>query len=341
MATIKDIAQKAGVSITTVSRVLNYDKSLSVSDLTRKKIFEAAEALDYTKKKRSSTTRDTVAIVEWYTEQQELDDLYYLSIRMGVKKQAERDHYKVKRYFAGDPLTAIDDVSGIVAIGKFSDDQIKIMQEASDNLVFVDFDTLAKGHDCVVTDFDSSTKSVLAYFIENGLKRIGMISGVEYSSDQQLKITDHRFDVFKNYLEKQSLYDPANVFVGDYTMQSSYNIIDQALKRSKESFPNALFVSNDAMAVGTLKALHDNGVKVPEDVSLVSFNDTAVAKYVIPSLTAVKVNTSKMGAVAVRLLGLLDNNLDNDGHTPEKVVVATRLIERESVHTGKPIREAD
>lgn len=85
---------------------------------------------------------------------------------MGVEKQAERDHYKVKRYFAGDSLTAIDDVKGIVAIGKFSDDQIAEMQEVTDNVVFVDFDTLAKGHDCVVTDFDNSTKSVLNYFIE-------------------------------------------------------------------------------------------------------------------------------------------------------------------------------
>lgn len=335
MATIKDIARKAGVSITTVSRVLNYDKSLSVSDLTRKKIFQAAEALDYTKKKRSSSTRDSIAIVEWYTEQQELDDLYYLSIRMGVEKQAERYHYKVKRYFSGDPLSAIEDVKGIVAIGKFSDEQIQEMQKVTDNLVFVDFDTLAKGHDCVVTDFDNSTKSVLNYFIQNGLKRIGMISGVEYSSDHQLKITDHRFDVFKNYLQKRSLYDPANVFVADYTLQASYDLVDKALKSSKESFPNALFVSNDAMAIGALKALNENDVKVPNDVSLVSFNDTAVAKYVIPSLTAVKVNTGKMGEVAVRLLEMVDANPDGEEHTPEKVVVATKLNERESVRKLK------
>jgi len=291
--------------------------------------------LDYTKKKRSSTTRDSIAVVEWYTEQQELDDLYYLSIRMGVEKQAERFHYKVKRYFADDSLSKIDDVKGIVAIGKFSAEQIDEMSKVTDNVVFVDFDTLARGHDCVVTDFDNSTKSVLNYFIENGLKRIGMISGVEYSSDHQLKITDHRFDVFKHYLEKHALYDPANVFVGDYTMQSSYQLVDQALKSSKESFPNALFVSNDAMAIGALKALHENGVKVPEDVSLVSFNDTAVAKYVIPSLTAVKVNTGKMGEVAVRLLEMVDASTDGDAHTPEKVVVATKMVERESVRKAK------
>ncbi|GEP24382.1 MAG: LacI family DNA-binding transcriptional regulator [Lentilactobacillus diolivorans] len=328
MATIKDIAKRAGVSITTVSRVLNYDKTLSVSDTTRKKIFRVAEDLDYTKKKKASTTRDNIAIVQWYTEKQELDDLYYLSIRMGAEKQAEKMHYKVKRYFANSQLTKIDNVKAIVAIGKFSDAQIKTMLKATKNIVFVDYDTLAKGYDCVVTDFDNATETVLKHFIDHNLKRIGMLSGVEYSTDHKLKIVDPRFEVFKNYLENHSLYDPANVFVGDFTLQSAFDLVNNALKASRKDFPNALFVSNDAMAVGALKALRENKVKVPEEVSLVSFNDTAVAKYVIPSLSAIKVDTSKMGEVAVRLLDIESN--EDDHHTPEKVIVGNRLIKRES-----------
>lgn len=332
MATIKDIAHKAGVSITTVSRVLNYDKSLSVSDATRKKIFQAAEDLDYTKKHRVSTTRDSIAVVEWYSEQQELDDLYYLSIRMGAEKMADQLHYKVKRYFAGDSLNAIDrDVKSIIAIGKFSDQQIQAMLKATRNIVFVDFDTLAKSYDCVVTDFDNSTKSVLDYFIDNGLKQIGMLSGIEYTNDHKLKIVDPRLEVFRNYLEHKSLYNPDNVFIGDYTLQTAYNLINQAIQKDRESFPNALFVANDAMAVGALKALHENGIAVPDDVSLVSFNDTAVAKYVIPSLTAVKVNTGMMGEVAMQLLNQLNTSTSaEENRTPQKVVVGNRLIKRES-----------
>ncbi|KAL3949345.1 LacI family DNA-binding transcriptional regulator [Lentilactobacillus hilgardii] len=329
MATIKDIAKKAGVSITTVSRVLNYDKTLSVSDTTRKKIFRVAEDLAYTKKKKAGNIKDNIAIVQWYTEQQELDDLYYLSIRLGAEKRAERLHYKVHRFFANDSLSKIKDVKAIVAIGKFSDAQIKVMLKVTANVIFVDFDTLAKGYDCVVTDFDNSTESVLTYFIESGLKRIGMLSGVEYSSDHKLKIVDPRFDVFKDYLENQSLYDPANVFVGDFTMQSAFDLVNNALKTNRKDFPNALYVANDAMAVGALKAFHENKVNVPEDVSVVSFNDTAVAKYVIPSLSSVKVDTGKMGEVAVSLVDTIEDD-DDDHHTPQKVIVGNRLIKRES-----------
>jgi LacI family transcriptional regulator len=329
LATIKDIAKKAGVSITTVSRVLNYDKTLSVSDTTRKKIFRVAEDMAYTKKKKAGNAKDTIAIVQWYTEKQELDDLYYLSIRMGAEKRAERLHYKVHRFFANDSLAKIKDVRAIIAIGKFSDAQIKSMLKVTPNVVFVDFDTLAKGYDCVVTDFDNATETVLQYFIDQGLTRIGMLSGVEYSSDHQLEISDPRFDIFKDYLESHSLYDPANVYVGDFTMQSAFDLINNALNADRKDFPNALYVANDAMAVGALKALNQNHVRVPEDVSLVSFNDTAVAKYVIPALSSIKVNTGKMGEVAVSMIDAGDDD-DADYHTPEKVIVGNRFIKRES-----------
>ena len=93
MATIKDIAQAAGVSSATVSRVLNHDQSMSVSDETRKKIFAVAEQLHYKKIKKQKTdirTKGRLAIIEWYTEQEELDDLYYYAIRMGTEKKSAR-----------------------------------------------------------------------------------------------------------------------------------------------------------------------------------------------------------------------------------------------------------
>ena len=82
MATIKDIAEKAGVSSATVSRVLNYDASLSVADETKKRIFEAAEELSYRKRSSKRYVDQKIAIIHWYTEKEELNDLYYLSIRL-------------------------------------------------------------------------------------------------------------------------------------------------------------------------------------------------------------------------------------------------------------------
>ena len=88
MATIKDIANLAEVSPATVSRVLNYDMELSVSQETRQKIFEVAEQLNYTKHKNKKKEVMTFRLVQWYDSEEELADLYYLAIRLGIEKKA-------------------------------------------------------------------------------------------------------------------------------------------------------------------------------------------------------------------------------------------------------------
>ncbi len=90
MATIKDIAQLAGVSPATVSRVLNYDPDLSVGLATKQKIFEAAERLNYTKhRKNAANTKQTLRLIQW-DDTEELEDLYYLSIRLGIEKKRQK-----------------------------------------------------------------------------------------------------------------------------------------------------------------------------------------------------------------------------------------------------------
>lgn len=89
IVTIKDIAEQVGVSSATVSRVLNYDETLSVSDETKKKIFETAETLNYKKRARKTSRQKKIRFVQWFSDPEELDDIYYLSIRLGVEKRAE------------------------------------------------------------------------------------------------------------------------------------------------------------------------------------------------------------------------------------------------------------
>ena len=127
MATIKDIAQLVSVSQATVSRVLKGDKSLSVSPETRQAIFEAAQELDYTKhlkKIQSTDSHSSLAIVQWYSEREELDDLYYYSIRISVEQRALELGYSLVRSFNDLDHPLLDEVDAIIAIGKFSQAQI-------------------------------------------------------------------------------------------------------------------------------------------------------------------------------------------------------------------------
>ena len=331
MATIKDIAQTAGVSPATVSRVLNYDKSMSVSDETRKKIFDIAEQLNYKKSKRQKKTApqtNPIAIVEWYTELEELDDLYYYSIRLGIEKKAQELGYDIVRIFNNDSLSQLEQIDGIIAIGKFSTKQVKELEQYSPALVFVDSDTLDQGHSCVTTDFEHAVTHVLHHFLQQGIREIGMIAGREETTDGTTSLDDPRLACFCRYLSDKGLYQPAYVKIGKFSSESGYQLMKDMIDQQKEQMPQAFFIASDALAVGALRALQEAGIAVPQDVQIISFNDTSIAKYVYPPLSTVTVFTEEMGKQALQMLDQLIKI--DESPIPYMIKLSTKLTLRES-----------
>lgn len=331
MVTIKDIAHAAGVSSATVSRVLNQDQAMSVSDETRTKIFTIAEQLGYKKSKKTnkrSKSSHRIAIIEWYTEQEELDDLYYYSIRLGAEKRAQELGFEIIIIFNNDSMVQLENIDGIIAIGKFSPDKIKELETYSDNLVFVDSDTLNYGHSCVTTDFENSVINVIDYFINNGLKKIGMIAGQETSSDKSTLLSDPRLNTFQSYLKQLKLYDPNLIKIGSFSSEAGYKIMKKFIIELGDNLPQAFFAANDALASGALRALQEAKIPVPERVSLISFNDTSLAKYMYPKLSTVTVFTEEMGKQAIQILE--QSFLKDSPSVAYMVKLATRLTIRES-----------
>ena len=331
MATIKDIAQTAGVSPATVSRVLNYDKSMSVSDETRKKIFDIAEQLNYKKSNRQKKTASQthrIAIVEWYTELEELDDLYYYSIRLGIEKKAQELGYDIVRIFNNDSLSQLEQIDGIIAIGKFSTKQVKELEQYSPALVFVDSDTLDQGHSCVTTDFEHAVTHVLHHFLQQGIRAIGMIAGREETTDGTTSLDDPRLACFCRYLSDKGLYQPTYVKTGKFSSESGYQLMKDMIDEQKEQMPKAFFIASDALSVGALRALQEAGIAVPQDVQIISFNDTSIAKYVYPPLSTVTVFTEEMGKQALQMLDQMIKT--DESPIPYMIKLSTKLTLRES-----------
>lgn len=325
--TLKDIAQRAGVSLATVSRVLNYDASLSVSDDTRKKIFKTAESLNYSKLKHPNADKvgRKVAVIQWYSEDKEMDDLYYMSIRMGIEKRAQELKMQITPIFQNQIEDIDSHIDGIIAVGKYSQTQVAELNKITDKLVFVDWNELDAGFDSVVTEFKQPVKQAVKYLTKD-TDSIGIISGTESTTDNQLQIVDPRLIAFKNILGSQFNQDYA--FEGNYTTQSGYACMKQAINKLGDKLPHAFFISNDPMAIGALKALDEAKISVPKRVKLISFNDTSVAKYVFPELSSVHVYTNQMGMTAVNLL---KDRLDGGHNIPMKATISTKLILRQSV----------
>ncbi len=333
MATIKDIAQKAGVSPATVSRVLNYDASLSVSDEKRQLILEIAEKLDYrTPRKRKSKGAHKqlrIALIHWYTVKQELEDPYYMSIRIGIE-QACMEHkieilkvYDPKNYDFND----LHRVDGLIAIGKYDDAQIDQFYEVTKNIVFVDSSPREHLFDSIVIDFEKAVLNVIKTLVKHGHKHIGYIGGREYVGETKTPLGERRELIFREYMDSIGMIDNDEIYVGAFVAESGYQLMKQAIEHSKD-LPTAFFIASDSMAIGALRALHEKKLKVPEQVSIIGFNDIATSKYTVPPLATVRVHKEFMGETAVELL---IERIIKKREISKKVIIPTEMVHRESL----------
>lgn len=327
MTTIKEIAEKAGVSIATVSRVLNYDPDLSVSDDTKQRVFETAEKLSYRKKPKVKKNIAKIALVHWYTENEELDDLHYMSIRFGIENKCEEHGIHITKFFQGtEKGLAEEQFQGIVALGYFDEHQIKTLKKISKKIVFVDSSPNEEIYDSVVSDYESATKKVLDHFISHGHQNVGYIGGRERSKRSLGKDLCSREKIYKNYLTEKGLFQKNNVYLGDFSAEEGFNLMNKAIQEHGDKLPTAFLVGCDTMAIGCLRALHEANIAVPDRVNIIGMNDLTFSKYLFPSLSTVKVYSELMGETAVDLL--LERIMNRK--IPKKVVVSTKLMIRKS-----------
>ena len=330
MATLKDIAQLASVSIATVSRVLNRDQSLSVTEETRHRILTVAEELGYTKHLKTGEShklKQKIAIIQWVSEQGELEDLYYYQIRLGIEKRAQELDYEILRYFNDQPFTLSEEVIGILCIGKFSQTQITSFEEYQKPLVFLDSDTLALGHTCVITDFYNAVKQVIDFFTSQGFDKIGILSGLEVTTDEEELIQDKRLENYKAYMQEKGIYREELVFQGNFSAQSGYDLMKEAIETLGDNLPAAFFAASDSLAIGALRALQEAGMHLPERVSLISFNDTILTKQVFPPLSSITIYTEEMGRTG---MDILNKEVLHGRKIPSLTMLGTRLTLRES-----------
>ncbi|PKK94207.1 MAG: LacI family transcriptional regulator [Tenericutes bacterium HGW-Tenericutes-6] len=331
MATITEIAKKTNVSIATVSRVLNYDKSLSISEDKRKLILETAENLDYQppkRKKQNLKKPITLGLLHWYTIEQELDDTYYLSIRLGIERTCYEKHIELIKIFRSNETYDLDylkPLDGVIAVGKFSNDEVKRFEEKFPIIIFVDSSPEASNYDSVVIDFESAMKKAIDHIIDLGHKNIGYIGGREYIGKHATALGERREIFFREYLKELNLFDERNVHVGSFTIESGYQLMKKAIEQNH--LPSAFIIASDGMAIGLMKAAYEAGIRIPKDLSIIGFNDIAQSQYTIPPLTTVKVYKEFMGQTAV---DLALERIFGQRAISKKVTIPTELVIRES-----------
>ena len=327
MATIKDIAQLAQVSIATVSRILNDDQSISVTKETREKVLSIANELQYVKKKKTMVKVDStfsIGIIQWYTLEQELEDPYYLAVRLGIEKFCEKEKIRIVRYFKNDTETPICHEDGLICIGKFSKEEIDYFKGCCENIIFVDLISENIEENSIVLDFEKAMEEVLDYLCSLNHRSIGYLGGEEFDKDHK-KFNDARLKAFIHYALVHKLdYEPY-MMLGEYTRESGYLMTKQLIEENR--LPTALFAASDPIAIGALRALQEANIDVPKQVSLIGFDDISASGYTTPPLTTVHAPAQEMGEYAARIVyskALCHTSI------PMKMYLPCHLIKRET-----------
>jgi LacI family transcriptional regulator len=341
MVTIKDIAKLANVSTATVSRILNNDATLSVSDETRKKILDLANELDYKPLRKKSVKTEkkiesfTIGLI--FLNDESIDP-YFQSIRKGVESTCHQFPINIvstmvvgKSVITSDTLSELD---GLIVIGDIDTKEIKEIYYKNNNIVVVDY-LPPHDHnvDVVISDFEGATEQVIDYLIDLGHQEIafvggkGLVHGVV--SGKMAEKVDVRKSTFEKVIKEKDLYNPSYILEEDWGPANGYSLTKKLIEN--ENQPSAIVVASDPMALGVLRALHESGIHVPNDVSVVSFDDIEAAAYVNPRLSTVKVHGDEMGRTAVKLL--YDRLLGRE--LPMRVMLPTELIIRDSSSAKK------
>ena len=308
MATLRELSERTGYSITTISRILNGDVRLSVSDETRRKVLEEAAQLNYsaTRSRRGRTPKQTlrIGVAEQMSPAQQLKEPFYLYLSSYVRQECIDKKYTyipIERRSDGFYASDTDKLNGIVAVGRFPLSDVEALAALSPNLVFLDSSPLESLYDSVVLGYELGISLALEHLFQLHHTRIGFI-GPSYNLDERRHLElEIRRQIFIRLMKEHELFDPQLLLEAPMRKNESHDVLAQFLN-SGVPCPTAFLCVNEESAIGALTALKDAGLSVPKDVSVVSFDDTPQSTLIEPSLTSVSTHVEEMSKAALRLL---------------------------------------
>jgi len=329
--TINDVAALAGVSKRTVTRVIN--NSSKVKEATRVKVNKVIEELNYapSRQARGLAASRSFLIGLVY----DVPTLFINDIQKDILEIIEDEGYELvvhachfpNKRLAEDITRFVNraNLDGIIVLPPVSDlDGLgKELEKAGCRYVRVTSEISDETSKLVVTDYLSAISDMTRHLVDLGHRDIGFISGPnEHLSSHK------RHEAFVQALASQGLDLPDEMFAeGAYTFDSGMIAARDLLSRKRR--PTAIFAANDEMAFGVLRVAYQMGVKVPEDLSLVSFDGTPFSSFAVPTLSTILRRTGPMARLATQKLLAQFNESPNDERVFE-TMVSPQFVPRES-----------
>jgi LacI family transcriptional regulator len=325
--TIQDVAKAAGVSVSTVSRVLN-DK-VDVAKATYEKVQRTIEEMGYTSNLAARSLRsrrtNTVGVIALY-----LRDPFAIQVLLGINRAIQEIGYDLILYASGErgesPPAAWEQRHVSLINGSVADGVIIVTPAAATfptmfPLVAIDPHSGDTDYPVVIATNLAGALEMMEYLIGLGHRRVGFIAGREHSKSAQQRLRG-----YTESLQKANIpLDPELIRQGDYQRKTGYRCARDLLNLPKP--PTAIFAANDESAIGTIEAAREAGLRIPDDLSVVGFDNMPGTTDITPALTTIEQPMDEMGYKATEMLIDLikGKSLDNRIHE-----VPTKLIVRDS-----------
>ena len=341
--TSSDVAKAAGVSRTTVSIVLNEVQGIQISDETRQRVIEFANQLGYVPNAAAQAlvrsraqiiglvlTRSPHHITSDGFLTQILDGLIETTRAKGMRLMIDivDPQHQQEAYLQ---LVRAKRIDGIILSGpRFDDEALQFL--SNDGFPMVLMGRIQdQEYYCVDVDNFAASQKAVSHLIDLGHRRIACITNAPIS----YTAAEERLRGYQAALLAASIpYEVSLVRFGDFSIESGYSQMSDLM--DKYSDITAAFIASDAVVVGAMAAIHDRGLRVPDDIALVGFDDLPMACYLNPRLTTMHVPAIDLARQACSMvIELLGDQLPN----PKQVILDTHLVIRESCG-AKPRRSA-
>lgn len=235
---------------------------------------------------------------------------YFGTLTDAIYKECDKNGYELNVFITKNDRNALSNILGrrvdgaIISNESISEKHEELLEKAKIPIVFLDREKVSKTISSVVFDSYKGGQIVARYLINLGHKKIGYIKGFDHLYDDV-----ERFQGFQDTLKNAGLeFSADHLLLGAFEEEASYNAV-KAFVNSNKDLPDAFFAANDSSAIGCIKALHSEGYLIPEDISVIGFDDIEISEYFNPSITTVNNPIARQGILAVdRLLSIIQDN---------------------------------
>jgi len=330
MTTIKDVAKTAGVSVGTVSNVLNNLET--VTEKNKQKVMQAIKELGYKPNKIAASlskkkTMNVGLIIP------DVSSPFYSDLIKGVTENLDVNGYNVFLCSSSNDIKKESKIlkdlvsmwiDGIIMIPVYSNNRdINEIKKIDVPMVLVNREIAGIKTDMVVFDNFGGAYEATNFLIKNEFKKIIILSG-----PKSLSSFEERLLGWKAAMEENNLFKKNYIFSGDFSIESGYEMMMNALKSLKKI--DAVFAASDLIALGALNALEEKNINVPDDISIIGFGDIYLSKFLKPSLTTIRRPFYNIGKTAVLIL-LERIKSKSEKKEPIKFVIKGKLEIRNSV----------